>query len=79
MGARLMISGHTHRCGFVDKEQEGLNTEIFTAHPHIDAYMDGGKSEKDYVASMLTLTPDGLNIKAVNQKGESIFAEEMTW
>ena len=79
MGARLMISGHTHQCGFVNKEQEGINKDIFSAHPHIDAYMDGGKSKNDYIASMLTLSPDGLNIKAVNQKGESIFAEELTW
>lgn len=79
MGARLMISGHTHQCGFVNKEAEGINAEIFSAHPHIDAYMDGGKSGKDYIASMLTLSPEAIGIKAVNQNGEEIINEEMKW
>jgi predicted phosphodiesterase len=79
MGARLMISGHTHQCGFVNKEAEGINAEIFSAHPHIDAYMDGGKSDKDYIASMLTLSPEAIGIRAVNQNGEEIINEEMKW
>ena len=79
MGARLMLSGHSHQCSLVDKEAEGINKEIFSAHPHIDAYMDGGKNGKNYIASMMKLSPDGIELKAVNQTGEEVFAENFAW
>lgn len=79
MGARIMLSGHSHRCALVDKEQEGINQEIFAAHPHMDAYMDGGKSGKNYIGSMMTVSPEGVEIKAVNNTGEEVFAENFTW
>ena len=80
MGARLMISGHSHQCRFLSSEAEGKEGEIFTAHPGIIGYMDGGKNGEDvYIASMLTLSPEGLTISAVNNFGETVVNESFEW
>lgn len=78
MGARLMISGHTHQCRLIGTE-EGKEQEFFSAHPGIIGYMDGGKSGKNYTASMLTVSSDGFSLKAVNNLGENIFSESFEW
>ena len=78
IGARLMISGHEHQCRFLG-EKEGYEKENFEAHPDIIGYLDGGKVGDDYIASMLTLSPDGFNIKAVSYKGDTIVDENFAW
>lgn len=78
LGARIMISGHHHKCRFLGDGND-REKEIFTAHPDIIGYLDGGKVGDTYIASKLTLSPVGLNIKAVNVEGEQIFDENFTW
>lgn len=78
LGARIMISGHEHECRFLG-DKDGYEKENFEAHPDIIGYLDGGKCDKGYVASMLTLSPDGFNIKAVSYQGEEIFDEDFSW
>lgn len=78
LGARIMISGHHHKCRFLGDGND-REKEIFSAHPDIIGYLDGGKVGDTYIASKLTLSPDGLNIKAVNVEGEQIFDENFTW
>ena len=53
--------------------------EIFGLYPHIIGYLDGGKVGDDYIASKLTLSPDGFNIKAVSYTGNPIFDENFEW
>ncbi len=78
IGARLMISGHTHQCRLIGTA-EGKEQEFFAAHPDIIGYMDGGKSGKTYTASMLTVDSEGFSLKAVNNLGENIFSESFEW
>ena len=78
LGARIMISGHNHVCRFLGDGSD-REKEIFSAHPDIIGYLDGGKVGDTYIASKLTLSPNGLNIKAVNVEGEQIFDENFEW
>jgi len=78
LGARIMISGHNHVCRFLGEERE-YEKEIFSAHPNIIGYLDGGKVGDDYIASKLTLSADGFNIKAVSYTGTEIFDENFEW
>lgn len=78
LGARIMISGHNHVCRFLGEESE-YEKEIFSAHPNIIGYLDGGKVGDTYIASKLTISPDGLNIKAVNVEGEELFDKNFEW
>ena len=48
-------------------------------YPDIIGYLDGGKSGDNFIASMLTLTEDGFEIKAVNNLDEEILNEEFSW
>ena len=80
IGARLILSGHTHQCRFLNADAEGKEGEILSAHPDIIGYMDGGKNgDEVYIASMLTLSEDGFEIKAVNNLGEEIQSESFQW
>ena len=78
IGARLMISGHTHQCRLIGTE-EGKEQEFFSAHPDIVGYMDGGKTGKIYTASMLTVSPEGFILEAANSLGENVFRESFDW
>ncbi|MBR2419036.1 MAG: hypothetical protein IKB12_10420, partial [Clostridia bacterium] len=78
LGARMMLSGHHHQCRFLGDVWEN-EREIFGLYPHILGYLDGGKVGDDYIASKLTLSADGFNIKAVNVEGEQIFDENFEW
>lgn len=78
LGARIMISGHNHVCRFLGEESE-YEKEIFSAHPNIIGYLDGGKVGDTYIASKLTISPDGLNIKAVNVEGEELLDKNFEW
>lgn len=78
IGARLILSGHTHQCRLIgdasDEEQK-----IFSAHPGIIGYMDGGKQGKTYTASKMTLSSDGFSLVAFNNSGEKVFDEAFEW
>lgn len=78
IGTRVMLSGHHHQCRFLGDVWEN-EREIFGLYPHITGYLDGGKVGDDYIASKLTLSADGFNIKAVNVEGEQIFDENFEW
>lgn len=78
IGARMMLSGHNHKCRFLGDGSEN-EKEIFGLYPHITGYLDGGKVGDDYIASKLTLSPEGFNIKAVSYTGTGIFDEKFKW
>ena len=78
LGTRLIISGHTHQCRFLG-ENEGKEKDTFTKYPNIIGYLDGGKSGKNYVASLLTLSSDGFTLKAADNNGNKILEESFTW
>lgn len=79
IGTRLILSGHTHTCRLLSKDADGKEGEIFTAHPDIIGYMDGGKSGKNYIASKLTLSKDGFTIEAYDNLGQEVFLDSFTW
>jgi predicted phosphodiesterase len=79
IGARLMISGHTHTCEILTPERSERANTIFTAHPDIIGFIDGGKVGENYIASKLTLTQEGFTVESVNNLGEEILKESFTW
>ncbi len=78
LGARMMLSGHHHQCRFLGDGWEN-EREIFGLYPHILGYLDGGKVGDDYIASKLTLSPDGFSIKAVSYRGNEILNQDFDW
>ena len=78
LGTRLIISGHTHACRFIGEESD-YEKEIFGKYPDIVGYMDGGKTEKDYIASLLTLKGDGFEIRAIDNNKNEIIKESFDW
>lgn len=78
LGTRLIISGHTHQCRLIGEGSEE-EQKIFSAHPGIIGYMDGGKQEKIYTASKMTLSADGIGLTAYNNLGEKVFEDSFGW
>ena len=78
LGARLMISGHTHHCRLIGGNGE-REQEIFSQHPGIVGYMDGGKSGENYVASKMILSKENIVLEAYNNLGEKVFEHSVKW
>ncbi len=78
LGTRLIISGHTHQCRLIGEGSEE-EQKIFSAHPDIIGYMDGGKSGKVYTASKMTLSEEGFDLIAYNNLGEKVFEDSFKW
>ena len=78
MGARFMISGHTHTCGFLEEAKVG-ETDYTKAYPSISTYIDGGYKDGVYTASKLTLSPAGVQFAAANDRGETVLEKNLPW
>lgn len=78
LGARLMISGHVHSCRILG-ENEGYEKEIKEKYPDIIGYLDGGLSNDTYIASLLTLSESGFELKAVDNWGNTVLNESFDW
>ncbi|MBQ9507793.1 MAG: hypothetical protein IJR51_11610 [Clostridia bacterium] len=78
LGVRFVVSGHTHRCRFVDGADE-VEQAMLSAHPDITAYIDGGNSSGTFIASKLTLSPSGVLFEAADQNGNRVMEEEKGW
>ena len=78
LGTRLLLSGHEHKCRFLG-EKEGKEKELKQMYPDIIGYIDGGKSDRNYVASMLSLKKDGFEIYAVDNNGKVFANEKFEW
>ncbi len=80
LGARFVISGHTHKCEFLDDSEEENKAEYLKAYPSVTTYFDGGhKGNSYYIASKLTLTPSGAHFEAADNKGERIMDKTLKW
>ena len=78
LGARFVLSGHTHTCRFLDGKTPQEQTEL-DAYPGITTYIDGGHAGKTYIASLLTLTPQAVRFEAANNRGEQVLDETLPW
>ncbi len=78
LGARLLLSGHSHQCRFVG-EGSDREKELTSKYPNIAAYMDGGKTDKDFIASKMTITDTNIKLEAFSLNGEKVFDENITW
>lgn len=78
IGARLILSGHEHRCAFIGDKND-KEKEIKEKYPDIIGYIDGGKSKENYTASLLTLNEKGFEIKAVDNNGIEIINKAFNW
>ena len=67
------------RSEFLNRE----NTQAapyLAAHPSITAYIDGGiQSNKNYIASKLTLSPTGVHFEAADNTGEKVMDTTLPW
>ena len=79
IGTRLILSGHTHQCRLLGTTGDETETSILSAHPDIIGYMDGGTTNKNYVASKMTLSNEGFTLEAYNNNGEKVFDEKFEW
>ena len=69
LGVSLLVSGHWH------------TTEFKTEHSY-PTLIDGGwnaNGANSYVASMLTLTPEGVGILSVDNSGQTTVQETVAW
>ena len=78
LGVKFVVSGHTHRCRFLDGATEEEQA-MLSAHPDITAYIDGGNRDGVFIASKLTLSPTGVRFEAADQNGNKIVEEERIW
>jgi predicted phosphodiesterase len=79
IGTRLILSGHTHQCRLLGTVNDETENSMLSAHPDIIGYMDGGKSNDSYIASKMTLSPEGFTLEAYNNNGEKVFDENFVW
>ncbi len=77
LGTKLVISGHSHQCRLVGKNES--EQEMLSAHPNITAYMDGGYNNDKYVASKMTLSEDKIYLEAYDHLGEKVFEHSIKW
>lgn len=77
LGARLVISGHTHECRIIGEREE--EKEFLSAHSGIVGYMDGGNREDEYVASKMTLSSDKILLEAYNNFGDKVLEHSIDW
>ncbi len=69
LGVSLLVSGHTH-------------TSEFKAEHSYPTLIDGGinaNGDGSYVASMLTLTPAGIELLSVDDRGQTVVQETVAW
>ena len=78
LGTDFLICGHLHECRFLDKEHED-EKEYIEKFPGIVGYIDGGHNSGEYVASVITLTPDNVKFEAFDNKGNQVINEIKNW
>lgn len=80
LGARLMVSGHTHTCEFLDEDNPEAAAYL-KAYPDITTYIDGGHSDKTgvLIASKLTLSPERILIEAADDSGNRVIEKALQW
>ena len=80
LGARFVIAGHEHECRFVDGgKEDAWEREVLSAFPGITAYIDGGHHGSTYIATRLTLSPEGVRFQAADQTGKSVLDTVLPW
>lgn len=79
MGTRLLLSGHYHDCRLLGSTNAEDELSMLSAHPDIVGYIDGGKMNGGFVASKMTLSPEGFTLEAYDNNGKSIFNESFEW
>ena len=67
LGAPLVLAGHYHYCALKEKEWPLLT------------YIDGGHGGGDFTASLVTLSGDGIGLKACNKSGEEVLNKLVGW
>lgn len=77
-GVRFVISGHTHENRFLDGQTD-WEKEYLEKYPGIVTYIDGGHSGKTYIASSVTLSPDGAYFESYDNSGNKIIDKKIGW
>ncbi len=77
-GVRFVISGHTHENRFLDGQTD-WEKEYLEKYPGIVTYIDGGHSGKTYIASSVTLSPEGAYFESYDNSGNKIIDKKIGW
>lgn len=77
LGARLILSGHSHNCRLLGSDE--AEQERLAKHPNIVGYMDGGNQDGSYVASKMTLSADEIQLEAYDNLGQKVFEHTINW
>ena len=64
----LLISGHWHYCDF--------DTERYENMP---LFIDGGHGDTTFTAGCIVISPNGIEISACNDGGETLLSERVDW
>ncbi len=80
LGVSTVLGGHTHECRFIDGRDDFEKAHL-DKYPGIVIYNDGGHSDsnKNYIASKLTLSEDGYRIEAFDNTGNRVTDKEFNW
>ncbi len=79
IGARLILSGHYHQCRLLGSTKAEDELSMLSAHPNIIGYIDGGKMNGGFVASKMTLSPEGFTLEAYDNNGEKVLDKNFKW
>lgn len=64
----LLISGHWHYCDF--------DTERYENMP---LFIDGGHGDTTFTAGCIVISPNGIEISACNDDGETLLSRHVDW
>ena len=79
LGARFVLSGHMHINAFYQGKTDEERA-FLAAYPGVTTYIDGGFGRnKIYIASRLTLTPEGAHFEAADSTGKIVTDETLEW
>lgn len=78
LGVRFLLSGHAHICRFLNEENE-TEAAYLEAYPEISAYIDGGISGENYIASKITVSSEGVLFVALDRSGNTVIHTLEPW
>ena len=78
LGVRFMLSGHEHVCRFLNEENE-TEAAYLEAYPDMTAYIDGGISGENYIASKIIISSKGVHFVALDRSGNTVMHAMKYW
>ena len=78
LGASFVVSGHVHVRKLMTAADDGAPEQLLS-FPDMRVFIDGGHRGKHFVASMMTLSPDGVLFTSANDLNDEILKDALPW